>query len=265
MIRKFPYGISIILASTLTLFGASAQEDLCNKKGDEYLFAGGECIKYYVADGEKEGIVTLVVHGNWPEGSNTLARYSPFVDNLAMATDVKTVAIALPGYSGSSTNTVSPLWMGKEKPLAATKEYNKFLADLVTKIKKRFEAKTITYVGHSAGAMMGATLLGTNHGLIENIALAGGRYDPTEVTKEKGLLSATQLSGKINAKTNIVVTYGTKDTVSPPKVSLDYFALLKKKGLNVTLVEVEGADHLDLDMTDRSVEAITSMIESSTK
>ena len=255
--------LSAIVASALSanLFAKNINESECGAKGDGYIFAGGECINFYKADGEKPSSLIIVVHGSWAEGTNTLGRYSPFADNLAMATDVTTIAVALPSYSGSSSNKIGPLIHTDKRPLAATKEYVAFLGELIKKLKTKFNAKKVTFVGHSAGAMMGGTVLGLNPDLATNAVLVGGRYDIHAVNSDKSLISAIDVVDKISKNTKIALVYGTKDTISEPKVTTDFFSLAKSKGLNVTLVEVPNGEHLDLDMTDESVNAIKKLLE----
>ena len=190
-----------------------------------------------------------------------MARYATFADDLTMLTDITTVAVALPGYSGSSTNNFQALSHDKDKNLAATKEYVTFLGKLISALKKRYNATTVNYIGHSAGAMMGMTLMGTRPGLVQNIALAGGRYDIHEVTKEKNLISAVDVMDKIDKKANILLIYGTRDEISKPQVTKDFYTLAKKQGLHVRLVEVKDAPHLDLDRTESSMEAIGEMLD----
>jgi len=50
----------------------------CINQGENFIFAGGECIEYYEASADREDILTIVVHGIWKEGTNTLGRYSIF-------------------------------------------------------------------------------------------------------------------------------------------------------------------------------------------
>ncbi|MDD2697567.1 MAG: alpha/beta fold hydrolase [Arcobacteraceae bacterium] len=237
-------------------------QEACEAKKGNFIYADGECIEFYKADGDKEGALNIIVHGNWPEGTNTLGRYAPFADSIAMATDTITVAVALPGYSKSSSNKLKSLIKGaKDKPLAATKEYIKFLEELVVALKNKYDATTVTYIGHSAGAMMGATLSGKNPDLIQNIALAGGRYNVHEISKDKTLISATDVINNMNKDMKMVLTYGGKDTISPAKVTTDFYNLAKSKGLKVKLVEVKNGEHVDLDMSDESVKAIVNMTE----
>ena len=233
----------------------------CELKGKGFIFAGGECIAYKEAKGDKEDSLNILVHGTWKEGTDVLARYSTFTDDLAMLTDITTVAVALPGYSGSSTNHFQALSHDKNSNLAAQKEYIAFLDELIKALKKRYKATTLNYVGHSAGAMMGATLMGEDPVLIQNIALAGGRYDIHEQTKEKGLISAVDVIDKIDKNANILLIYGTRDEVSKPQVTKDFYTLAKKKGLHVSIIEVKDAPHLDLDRTETSMEAISKMLD----
>ncbi|MBU0631874.1 alpha/beta fold hydrolase [bacterium] len=251
--------VSLFLSANTLADTVSQQQ--CDIKGSGFIFAGGECIAYKEAKGDKEGSLTIVVHGTWKEGANVLARYATFADDLAMLTDITTVAIALPGYSGSSTNHFQALSHDKTKKLAADKGYIKFLDALITALKAKYKAKTVNYIGHSAGAMMGATLMGIDPGLIQNIALAGGRYDIHEISKEKDLISAVDIFDKIDKDANILLIYGTRDEISKPDVTKDFYALAKKQGLHVSIVEVKDAPHSDLDSTETSMEAISKMLD----
>lgn len=250
-----------MLFMTLSLNAEKISLEKCTELGDNYIFAGGECIQYVTSEGDTEGFLNIIVHGTWPEGTNTLGRYAPFAETIAMGTDVTTVAVALPGYSGSSTNNFTALAHEGTKNLAAKEEYIRFLGDLVQALKDKYEAETITYIGHSAGAMMGATLTGFEPELITNIALAGGRYDIHEKVKDEGLVSIVDVLDKVNKETKFLLIYGTADKISEPKVTKDFYNLALKNGLDVKLVEVPNAAHLDLDMTDKSVEAITELFE----
>lgn len=261
MLGKFMYAFVVSLVLSTTIMADNISKEQCDLKGSGFIFAGGECIAYKAVQGDKEGSLTVVVHGTWKEGTDILARYATFADDLVMLTDITTVAVALPGYSGSSTNHFQALSRDKTRNLAAQKEYIMFLDELIKALKERYKAKTVNYIGHSAGAMMGATLMGIDPRLIQNIALAGGRYDIHAVSKEKNLISAVDIVDKINKNTNILLIYGTRDEVSKPHVTKDFYALAKKRGLHVRLVEVKDAPHLDLDRTQTSMEAIGEMLD----
>ena len=263
-LNKLSLAVLVSLGLNLNLSAANlVNENQCVDKGDEYIFAGGECIQFYEAEGETENSLNIIVHGTWKEGTNTLARYAPFADSLSMATDVTTVAVSLPGYSDSSTNNFKALSHKGTKNLAAQKTYIEFLSKLVTKLKDKYNAKSVNYIGHSAGAMMGSTLVGYNPGLITTMTSAGATYDiHKEVKNSKGLISLIDYIDAVDRETKFLLVYGTKDKISEPKLTKDFYKIAKSSGLNATLVEVVDAPHLDLDMADTTVEAIVNMLES---
>lgn len=253
--------VVVFLLGAVNLFAKKVTENECKQKGEEYIFAGAECVQFAVSEGDTEDALTVVVHGTWDAGTNTLGRYAPFTESLAMATDITTVAIALPGYSNTSTNKLKPLSHKTKKNLAATKEYVLFLGKVIDTLKEKYKAKQINVVGHSAGAMMVGTLTGFKPRLIQNVALAGGRYDIHAVSKADNLVSMIDVMESINKKTNFLFIYGTEDKISKPEVTTEFFKSAQEKGLSAKLIKVEGAGHIDLDMTDTAVEAMTELFE----
>jgi len=253
--------VSLLLGCMISLFGAKVSNTQCDTKGDGYIFVGEECIQFVEFEGEKEGALNIIVHGTWKEGTNILARYSPFAETINMNTDITTVAVALPGYSNSSTNNFPALSHKGIKHLSANKKYIEFLGELVLKLKNKYNAKTVTYIGHSAGAMMGATLSGLKPNLINNFALAGGIYNLDKIKNKNNLISIDSFINNLNKKTKYLLIYGTKDKISPAKNTINFYNIAQAKGLDVKLIKVEDAPHLDLDMSDTSVDAITDMLD----
>jgi predicted esterase len=261
MFKKSSVIFSLLLSSSLSLFASNISNDDCDSKGDNFIFAGGECIEYRKFNGDTEDKLNIIVHGTWKEGTNTLGRYAPFAENVSMQTDITTVAVALPGYSGSSTNRFPALSHEGANNLSANKDYINFLGDLIEAFKDKYEAQTVTYVGHSAGCSMGATLTGIKPDLINNILCAGGNYDVHKKNDEKGLISIIDVLDNVSKETKFVLVYGTKDDISKPEVTIDFYNLAKEKGFDVKLVEAKDAPHLDLDMTDASVDALINVLE----
>ena len=261
MFKKSLLLTSFIMAFGLSLNAATISKDECAKKGDNFIFAGNECIEYKKFKGEVEDSLNIIVHGTWKDGTDTLARYAPFAEDISLRTDVTTIAVALPGYSKSSTNNFTSLSHEGVENLAAKKEYVEFLGELVKALKKKYEASKITYIGHSAGCMMGATLTGLKPMLIDNLVCAGGVYDiKKEKRNLKDAISIVDVLDKVDKQTKFVLIYGTADDISKPQTTIDFYNLAKAKGLDVKLVEAKDAPHIDLDMTPESIDAITELL-----
>jgi predicted esterase len=252
--------LSACLATSLAVSSfANVTKDQCESKGEEFIFSAGECIQTYEASGEVEGKLNIIVHGTWKEGTNTLGRYSTFADNVNMASDVTTVAVALPGYSDSSENVLKSIGNKEVKSRSTTKEYVEFMVTLVQDLKEKYNATNVTYIGHSAGASLGSAVVGYKPGIVNNLVAVGGSYGYTKKNPDR-VTMMTNLEN-IDPATNIVLVYGTADKISKPEIHTKFYDFVKDKGLNVKLVKVEGAPHIDLDMTDPSVEAIVELNE----
>ena len=261
MFKKSLLLSSFIMTFALSLNAATISKDECAKKGDNFIFAGNECIEYKKFKGEVEDSLNIIVHGTWKDGTDTLARYAPFAEDISMRTDVTTIAVALPGYSKSSTNNFTSLSHEGVENLAAKKEYVEFVGELVKALKKKYEAGKITYIGHSAGCMMGATLTGLKPTLIDNLVCAGGVYDiKKEKPNLKDAISIVDILDKVDKQTKFILIYGTADDISKPQTTIDFYNLAKAKGLDVKLVEAKDAPHIDLDMTPESIDAITELL-----
>lgn len=260
MNKKLIVFIVVILLS-LSLNAKIIDSKKCSNLGENFIFAGGECIETRAFKGEDNEHIMIIVHGIWDEGTNILGRYAPFAETMNLNTDLTTIAIALPGYSKSSTNNLLSLANKRKKNQAASKEYVLFLSEVIKTLKEKYNAKKVTFIGHSAGARMGATVTGLKPDLVQNIALIGGRYEVREENKAKGLISFADVIDNVNKNTKYLFIYGTKDTISKPEVTIEFFKIAKQKGLNAKMLKVDGAGHIDLDMTDESIEAIISMIE----
>lgn len=241
-----------------TLF-ANVSEKQCMQQGDDFIYAGGECIQFYEAEGDVEGSLNIIVHGTWPAGTNTLARYGTFADNLVMNTDITTVAVALPGYSKSSTNNFEALAHKGVKNLSSHKNYIVFLEKLVIALKEKYDAQKVNYIGHSAGGRIGATLAGYSPDLLTTVTVAGGSFTLDADEQGDKFVALSTYIDKVK-DTKFLLVYGSVDKISKPEVTKEFYKLAQAKGFDVSIVEAKGAPHLDLDMTDASVEAITEMV-----
>ena len=75
------------------------------------------------------------------------------------------------------------------------------------------------------------------------------------------LLSANKTYKNINKKSKLILIYGDKDKISPPKKSKDFYALVKKEQVNVKLIEVKNAVHLNLELREEVMDEILELLE----
>ena len=247
--------LAISLLAT-TIYAKEINKEQCQKLGESYIFSGGECINYAKFDGEKSDKLIVLIHGAWKEGANTLAVYKPYAENINMESDITTIAIALPGYSGSSTNHLTALThkKGEALKLATSKQYLNFLSSLLKDLKTKYRAKELIVSAHSAGATASASLLGYKPNIINKAQLAGGFYK----LKYKDSITASKVLEQIPKSTQINIVYGTKDTISKAVNSKDFYKLAKSKGLKVKLIKIE-ENHTILDRSDIATEELLKL------
>ena len=250
----------ILLCTTLSSAKIITKND-CLKNESNFIYSGGECIEFVKFDGDVENQLNIIVHGTWKEGTNTIGRYKTFAEDISLNTDITTIAIALPGYSNSSTNSLKSLDNKIIKNIGATKEYVNFMSTLIKDLKTKFRSEIINYIGHSAGAMIGATVTGYSPGIINNMVSVGGIYNIHKKIKNNNLISIIDKIDNIDKKTKFLLIYGTNDKISLPKITKEFYKIAKNKKINAKIVEVKDAAHIDLDMTSTSIDAITNFLE----
>ena len=136
--------ITLIILLSLSLFANMVTKHMCDAKKGLFIFAGEECINYFVEYGEKEDVLNIIFHGAWEHGADTLARYSTFATDIAINTDITTVAVALPGYSKSSSNNIKSFLYKSKKPIGAThRKYVLFMTKLIEELKYKEYHKII--------------------------------------------------------------------------------------------------------------------------
>ncbi len=234
-------------------------ESACDTNNDQFIFSKSECINYVYEEADDENNLIIFLHGSWNEGTNILKKYTPLMEDLVLNTDVSTIVIALPGYSKSSTNVFQAIGKKGFSSLIYTKEYLDLIKDVILQLKEKYKKKTLTLVAHSAGASLGTTLYGYDNTLIQNMISIAGSY--TTDTKNSNLLSANKTYKNINKKSKLILIYGDKDKISPPKKSKDFYALVKKEQVNVKLIEVKNAVHLNLELREEVMDEILELLE----
>ncbi|PHR72281.1 MAG: alpha/beta hydrolase [Arcobacter sp.] len=231
----------------------------CDTNNDQFIFSKSECINYLYEEADNEDNLIIFIHGSWNEGTDILKKYAPLMEDLVLNTDVSTIIIALPGYSKSSTNVFEAIGKKGFSSLIYKKEYLDLIKDVVLRLKKKYKKKKLTLIAHSAGASLGTTLYGYDNTLIQNMISIAGSYN-TDVLNTN-LLSADKTYKNINKKSKLILIYGDKDKISPPKKSKDFYTLVKKEQVNVKLIEVKNAAHLNLELREEVMDEILELLE----
>jgi hypothetical protein len=56
--------VMALLFSSSILFASNVSEADCSKKGDNFIFAGNECIQYFKSNGDKESALNIIERGH---------------------------------------------------------------------------------------------------------------------------------------------------------------------------------------------------------
>jgi predicted esterase len=209
-----------------------------------FIYVAPECIQIHTAIGEQKGSLIVLLHGMWKDGANVLGIYSSFGEDVSMQTDKTVVAVAQPGYSGSSTHKFKAIISNKKQ--TKNKKYLKFISNILKKLKSKHKTKTLVVVAHSAGASMIASIMTVNKGLIQVALLAGGKYDNIDTKK-------------LDKKAKYIVIYGDKDKISPPRRSINFHKRLQKQKLDTTILAIKDTGHAFLDTNDKVVEELIKL------
>jgi len=251
--------IFILLILLSYSYANKGKPSACDTSKHQFIFSKTECINYVYEEADDEDNLIIFIHGSWKEGSDTLKKYTPFMEDLVLNTDVSTIIIALPGYSKSSSNVFEAISKKGFSSLIYTKEYLDLIKDVILRLKKKYKKKTLTLVAHSAGASLATTLYGYDNTLIQNMIAIAGSYNTDPANKD--LYSANKTYKNINKKSKLVLIYADNDKISPPNKSTDFYALVKKEKVLVKLIEVKNAAHLNLELRDEVMDEILEVFE----
>ena len=144
---------------------------------------------------------------------------------------------------------------------------------MIGDLKARLHARAVIVMGHSGGAGVTANLLGRYPDDANAAVLIACSCDPKEFMTRfvrehpgipKGLpntsLSPMDTVSRVSRRTLVRMVVGTKDTVVLVKPSEAYAAALNRNGVDVRLVTVPGADHVNVLASDAVHQAVTEVI-----
>ena len=227
-----------------------------DNEDSHFIFAQGECLEYYEAKGSKKDEITVLIHGSWPRGSDPLERrYAQIADDMSRETSITTLALAMPGYSYSTSNRYKDMsWRENKTVIPAEEEFVKIVASFIQKLKTKYHAKKVNIFGKSSGAMLGGIISGYQPGLIDKYILMGGAYDVYFTyrhnnwgTKNPGLLSSVDFVSDVKKDAQFLIIAGENDRKAPPLFATQYKKRLNNEEINAEVLVIQGAKHSSLE------------------
>ena len=261
MILKFSklnFILILNLLLTFNLFGQIDSTEYSNQnffvKGFSYrLFARAFASKNL----NKNPVLVVILHGDAPPPDVYPNYQNIFASKIAeMGQNLIVLTILRPGYTDPNGNH-SEGDKGKMNGDNWNRKNSEEIAEVISKLKKRYNAKKLILVGHSGGAAISANIIEL-HPELANAALLVScpcgnlkswrkhMFELTNISVFKDTsksLSPIENIKEIPTKIPIVLMVGTKDNVAPLKFSKEFQNEALKEGKNVKLIKLENRPH----------------------
>jgi pimeloyl-ACP methyl ester carboxylesterase len=197
--------------------------------------------------------LVIVLHGDAPR-TNPGYQYE-FAAQAGKQADVIAAAILRPGYTDSFGDTSSG-----ERGMTTGDNYTRdrleMIATAIRALKAEYEPRQVILLGHSGGAALSADLLALHPDLADKALLASCPCDlepwrqhmktvaPTPLwDRPVDSVSPLSVAAGVPVRDKVVMMVGTKDNIAPPGLTRAYAAALKRKGVEVQLIELPDRDH----------------------
>ena len=218
-----------------------------NPDGINRVMGGGECLVLYTSGTPNEDTTLIVfIHGDGTSGGPT--DYFDGFANQIGSNGVVAVALIRPGYfdrknrqsSGTSYRSAGDGY----RPEIITS-----VADAVTTLKRKYDAKKLIVVGYSGGAAITGVMIGMYPKLVDYAVLVAcpcnvpnWRIHRRGVNTWTNSLSPHDFIDKIDG-TNIIALTGKNDTNTELQLAIDYVEQAKSKGVNASVALAPGYGH----------------------
>lgn len=190
--------------------------------------------------------LVVVVHGDVSKGGPATYHYDLARRIADQNRGVTVFALVRPGYTGQSGAKSPGSNNGRRDHY--TKQNNALVAKTIQNLAKATGNSKVIGIGHSGGAAQVGAIAGMYPGLIDSAILVSCPCNITEWRAKRGKSAwRNSLSPHTYIKhargTRILAVVGTKDTNTFPKLSQDFVAAAKARGLPAAYVPVNGASH----------------------
>lgn len=219
----------------------------------------------------KRPIMVIVLHGdspfNNPDYQNTFAaKVAANIQNTV------TIAILRPGYTDHRGN-ISEGRRGKTNGDNWNAKNTHVIADAIRTLQNRYQSRKVVVAGHSGGAAITANILGLEPDLIDAALLVSCPCDAKKWRKSmfnltgseifKGeieTLSPIEQITNISDQVTISMIVGTRDEVTPPYLSENYFDNVASLGKDIRLTQLEDKGH-EIFLDDKVFDHLTGIID----
>ncbi len=238
--------------------------------GINTLYADGECISARVAFGYKEGKAMFIIHGD--DGTKRTGRTFQLAEELSQKTGYTVIALAMPGYIGSTSNRIGPMRWDRSCDHSWLKPFhtNYVANEVIDTIKHQYGYNELVGIGYSNGGSMLSSIMGQYPSLMDKAVLVGARPDMRQSCRDDGInLSGTIISGSdvvSNLKGSgmeVLMLVGKNDRRSGN--SFLYKNQLNDNGIEATVVVQNNAGHNNIlwskgSINSKSVETIGNFV-----
>ena len=204
--------------------------------------------------------VVLVLHGDSPIGRPTIQ--DVFARRASeQLTNVVVVGLLRPGYTDGAGHT-SDGERGRATGDNYTPQVIDAVRDVITALRKEYDAGRVVLVGHSGGAAIAANLLGrwpedVNAALLISCPCNVWAwrthmmksylwpYGPMALVFKlpTDSVSPLDLADRVSPRVTVRMLVGEHDDVAPPSLTREYEAALKRHGANVRVTVAPGLPH----------------------
>ena len=250
--------IHIQLISLLGLFLFSTQVSASCKDKEDSVIANNLCsvIETYQSSALSESpTLAVVIHGDAP--FNQPAYHYRVAKLLAKkAQNVIAVGLLRPGYTDDFNRTSDGI-RGETVGDNYDDDRIKHMAGAIDVLQQKHKARKVVVIGHSGGAAITAKLIALYPELVDHAVVVSCpcninvwrkhmlKRNEYELFKgDLDISSPVDLVASIAPSARIDLIIGSKDDVTLPTLTEEYFQLLKKHGKNVKLYTIEGRHNI---------------------
>ncbi len=223
-----------------------------------------ECLvaKTFAANSLSAPVLYVVLHGDTSGGGPSDYHYA-VAQRLGNAENAVAVALIRPGYFDSAGAKSSGNNFNRTDSYTA--ENVDDIAGAIKNLKAFYKPSRVVLVAHSGGSAISAVILGRTPHLANAAVLVSCPCDIEAWRSMTGRRpwpnseSPIRYVDRIPTDARVAVLVGSNDTDTPSKLSEEYLAALKGRGIAATLDVLQGATHNGAFRSSHVIDAAQSL------